>query len=72
MEGNHVGMLLEQRMDDLALYANAAAVDDANFPKTFLHRLIQVFLHDDMELPWLECVKVNVILDRDVVHTESI
>jgi hypothetical protein len=25
-----------------------------------------------MDLPWLECVKVNVILDRDVVHTESI
>jgi len=65
-------MLLKQRMDDLALYPDAAAVNDAHFPKTCLDRLIQVFLHNDMNLLWLERMEVNGILDRDVVHTESI
>jgi hypothetical protein len=65
-------MLFEEGMDDLALDPNTAAVDDAHFPKTFLHRLIQVFLDNDMDLVWLEGMKVDGILDRDVVHTESI
>jgi len=71
-EGNDVRMLLQKRVDDLALYPDAAAVNDADLPKTFLDRLIEVFLHYDMNLLWLERMKVNGILDRDVVHTESI
>ena len=71
-EGNHGWMLLEQRMNDLALYPNAAAVDDADFTKAFPHRLIEVLLDNDMDLFWLESVKVDGILDWDVVHTESI
>ena len=71
-EGNHRRMFFEQRVDDLALYTNAAAVDDTNFTKTFLHCLIQVLLHNDMDLVRLERVKVDGILDRDVVHSESI
>jgi len=65
-------MFLEQGVDNLSLHSDAAAVNKANFPKTFLHRLIQVFLHNDMNLPWLERVKVDGILDWDVVHIESI
>ena len=65
-------MLLQQRMDNLALDANSPAVDDANLTKTFLHRLIQIFFHYDMDLLRPERVKVDGILDWDVVHNESI
>ena len=59
-------------MNDLALDANAAAMNDSDLAKAFLDGLIQVFLHDNMDLLRLERVKVNGILDWDVVHTESI
>ena len=65
-------MFRQERVDDLALHPDAAAMDDANLAKTFLHRLIQIFLHDDMNLLRLERMQVDGILDRDVVHSESI
>ena len=65
-------MLLKNGMDDLALDAGAAAVDDADLAKAPLDGLIKVFLHNNMDLPWLKPVEIDGILDRDVVHTESI
>ena len=59
-------------MDDLPLDADAPAMDDADLAKTPLSRLIQIFLDHDMNLPGLEGVEVDGILDRDVVHNESI
>ena len=59
-------------MDDLALNSRAAAMDDADLPKAALGGLIQIFFHDDMDLPGLERVEVDGILDWDVVHRESI
>src|SRR5688572_30344925 len=41
------GVLPQNRLHDLALYADAASMDDADFRKTCLHGLIQVFLHND-------------------------
>ena len=59
-------------MDNLALDANSPAVDDANLAKAFLQSLIQVLLDNNMDLFWLERMEVDGILDRYVVHGESI
>lgn len=56
-------------MDNLTLDANSSAVDDANLTKTFLDRLIQIFFDHDMDFLRLEWVKVDGILDWDVVHS---
>ena len=72
MEGNYGGVLFKNRMDDLALDADAAAVDDPDLAKAPLDGLIQIFLDHNRDLLCLEGVKVDGILDWDVVHTESI
>ena len=59
-------------MDDLALDAGAAAMDDADLANALLDGLIQIFLDDDVDFLRLEGVKVDGILDWDVVHSESI
>ena len=65
-------MFFKNGMDDLALDANAAAVDDSNLAKAPLNGLIKVFLDNNMDLAGLKGVEIDGILDRDVVHTESI
>ena len=71
-EGNDRRMLLQQRLDDLALHANSPAVDDADLVKASLHRLIEVFLDDNVDLFRLKRMEVDGIFDWDVVHGESI
>ena len=65
-------MFLKNRLDNLALHADAAAVDDANLAKTLFNRLIKIFLDHDMDFLRLEGMEVYGILDWDVVHGESI
>lgn len=65
-------MLFKNGVDDLALDTDAAAMDDTNLAKAPLDRLIQIFLDNDMDFLRLEGVEVDGILDRDVVHSESI
>ena len=65
-------MLFKDRLNDLALDAGAAAMDDADLAKALLDGLIQIFLDDDVDFLRLEGVKVDGILDWDVVHSESI
>jgi hypothetical protein len=59
-------------MHDLAQNADPTAVDDTNLPKSPQHSLIQVFLDNNVDFLWLKRVKVNGILNRDVLHSESI
>jgi hypothetical protein len=59
-------------LNDLALDAHAAAVDDADLRKPALDGLIEVFLEHNMDLPGLKAMQVDGVLDRDVVHAESI
>ena len=61
-------MLLQHRVDDLALHAGAAAVDDPDLPKTPLNRLIKILLDNNVDLAWLEGVQVDGVLDWNVVH----
>jgi hypothetical protein len=51
-------MLLQHRVDDLALEADAAAVDDADFTESPLNGLIQILFHDNLDFSRLERVEV--------------
>ena len=57
-------------MDDLALHADTSAVDDPDFSKAALNRLIEVFLHNNVDLAWLEGVQVDEVFDWNVVHRQ--
>ena len=61
-------MLAQQVVDDFALNANAAAVDDPDFAEALESSLIQVLLHHNVNLARLERMQVDGILNRDVVH----
>ena len=62
-------MLSQYRLNDFALHADAAAVNDANLTKPALDGLIEVFLDDDLNLPRLEGVQINRVFDRNLVHS---
>ncbi len=72
MERYYGRMLFKNGPHDLALDADAAAVDDANLAKAPLDRLIQIFLHHNVDFGGLKGMEVDGILNRDVVHGESI
>lgn len=59
-------------MDNLPLNPDAAAVNDTDLPKPLLNGLIQVFFDHDMDLLRLKRMKVDGILDGNVMHNESI
>ncbi len=65
-------MLLQYPLYDLPLHADTASVNDPYLTKSALDGLIKVFLDNNMDLFRLKSVKVDGILDWDVVHTESI
>ena len=65
-------MFLQDSSHDFPLYSDPAAVDDANLAKPALGGLIEIFLHDNVDLPRLKRVEVDGVLDWDVVHGESI
>src|SRR5712671_6357007 len=62
-------MLFQHGMDDLALHADAAPVDDANLAKASPDGLVQVFFNDDLDFPRLKGVKVDGVFDRNLVHS---
>src|SRR5262245_39406995 len=62
-------MPFQDRADDLALNANAAAMDNPDLTKSTLDRLIQIFLHDDLNLGRLESVQIDGVFDRNLVHS---
>lgn len=65
-------MPTQNSLDDLALYANAPAMDDPHFAKAFRHRLIEILLHNDRDLSRPKRMQVYGILDRHFVHAVSI
>src|SRR6185503_8098935 len=56
-------------MDDLALHADAAAVDDADLAKAALDRLIKILFHDNPDFLRLKRVQVDGVFDRNLVHS---
>ena len=62
-------MPFQNRSNDLALHANAAAVDDADFPESALDGLVEVFLHYNPDFGGLERVQVDAVFDRNLVHS---
>ena len=58
-----VGMLFQQRADDVALHAFAFAVDQTHFAKTGLAALLKIFLDDAGYFLWLKWMEIEVILD---------
>jgi len=62
----------QNSLDDLALYANAPAMDDPHFAKALRHRLIEILLHNRRDLSRLKRMQVDGILDRHFVHAVSI
>jgi tRNA-2-methylthio-N6-dimethylallyladenosine synthase len=56
-------------VDDLALHAHTAAVNDADLPKSALHRLIEVFFNHNPDFPGLKRVQVDGVFDRNLMHS---
>lgn len=65
-------MLSKNRPHDLALHADPSTVDDPHLAKALRYCLIEIFLHDDLDLFRLKRVEVDGILDRQFVHPASI
>jgi len=61
-------MLLQDRLDDLTLYADAAAVDDSDLAKPALYGLEYVLFHHNLNFPRLKSVKVDGVFDWKLVH----
>jgi hypothetical protein len=62
------GMLLQGGLDDRALDALAASVDQPNLPKPGLVRGAQVFLDHRRDVPRRERVKIDRVFDRDAMR----
>jgi tRNA-2-methylthio-N6-dimethylallyladenosine synthase len=62
-------VFLENGSDDLALHADAAAVDDADLPKAALDGLVKILLDHNLDFPRLECVQIDGVFDRNLVHS---
>ena len=56
-------------MNDFALYADAAAMDNANLTKAALDGLIEVLFHHDLNLSRLKGVQIDRVFDRNLVHS---
>ena len=72
MKRQNGGVLFQYRPHDFALDADPPAVNDSDLAKAALNGLIEVFLHDNMNLLGLKRMEIDGILDWDVVHDESI
>ena len=59
--------MFECLLDDAALYANAASVDEADFTNAREVCGVDVFLDDRSDVAWGEGVEVECGLDRDPV-----
>ncbi len=57
-------MLFERSLNDPALHAAAAAVNQSHFPKPCLVRRVDVFLDDRLDIPRMEGMQIERVLDR--------
>ena len=65
-------MFFQNRPDDFPLDANSAAMDDTHLGESMSLGLVKVFLNNDRDFTRLEGVKVDRVLDRNLVHRYSI
>ena len=61
-------MPLERLLDDPALDAFAAAVNEADLPQACVVRRVHVLLDDRFDIPGRERVQVETMFDRDPVR----
>ena len=61
-------MLIERSLDQPALDAAAAAVDQPHFPEPRLVRGTHIFLHDVHDITRRKGVQVKEVFDRKLVH----
>jgi hypothetical protein len=67
-----LGVFCQKGPDDFALNANTFPVDDPDDFKSTLNCLVQVFFDHDSDFTGLEGVKVDGILDRNLVHFDTV
>ncbi len=61
-------MFSQNRLNDLALHADASAMNNADLVEATPDGLVKVFLKDDVDLFRLECVEIDGVLDGYLVH----
>jgi hypothetical protein len=59
------GMLFERSLNDAALHAAAAAVNQSHFPKPCLVRRVDVLFDDRLDVPWMEGMQIERVLYWD-------
>lgn len=69
MKIGDLGVFCQDRPDDFTLDANPSPVDDPDGLKAALNGLIQVLLHHAGDFTGLKGVKVDGVLDRNLVHS---
>ena len=69
MEAGYLRVFFQNGLDNLSLNPDPAAMDDPNLPKSPFHSLIEVFLDDNPDFPRLKRVKIDGVLNRDLVHS---
>ena len=71
-EFRHQRVFLENGLDDCALRARAAAVNQAKLPQAGLMRCAHVLVDDGRDVPWREGVEIELRLDGDAVRIPRI
>jgi len=61
-------VLAQEGMDNFALHADPTAVNNADFPETFLDGLLEVLFDDNPYLLWLKRVEIDAVFDRYAMH----
>ena len=69
METGDLRVLFQNRLDNLSLNPDPAAMDDPDLPKSLFHCLIEVFFDDNPDFSRLKRVQVNGVLNPDLVHS---
>src|SRR5262252_7540777 len=62
-------MFRQNRPDDLALHADTSAMDNTDLAKAPQDGLIEVFLHNNLDVAWLKRMQVQGVFDRNLVHS---
>jgi hypothetical protein len=68
VERHDVGMPVEDGLNDAALHALSAAVDQADFEQAGLARGADVFVNDGWDVARVKGMEVEGILDRNAVN----
>ena len=71
-EPGDAGVFFQNRPDDFPLDADSTAMDDAHAGESTVQGLVEVFLDHNGNLTGLEGMKVDGVLDRNLVHFDTV